>query len=87
MCVSDKQSKQRTSPRDAHRTMIPFAFLPFPYLNSLSLLTQFIILIALLLSSYRFRRVRLVLLIFLAIYTTYKVTPLLFRYGPPCPAT
>ncbi|KAJ7443237.1 hypothetical protein B0H11DRAFT_2251070 [Mycena galericulata] len=51
---------------------MPFAFLPFPYLNSCTLTTQFLILIALGTLSYFYHAVRFALLSFLGIYATYK---------------
>ncbi|KAF8171042.1 hypothetical protein K438DRAFT_1613420 [Mycena galopus ATCC 62051] len=58
-----------------------FAFLPFPYLHSYSLVFQFTILLAFAALSYRYRSFRLALLGFLGIYTAYKTTVPLVRWG------
>ncbi|KAJ7893274.1 hypothetical protein B0H13DRAFT_1719491 [Mycena leptocephala] len=58
-----------------------FAFLPFPYIHSYSLTTQFVILLILVATSYRYRRFRLLVLAFLGIYTTYKITVPLARWA------
>ncbi|KAJ7438151.1 hypothetical protein FB451DRAFT_1416397 [Mycena latifolia] len=58
-----------------------FAFLPFPYLNAYSLWSQFLILVALIGLSYRYRRPRLVLVVLLLIYTIFKTTMPLVRWG------
>ncbi|KAJ7123373.1 hypothetical protein C8R44DRAFT_783727 [Mycena epipterygia] len=60
---------------------MPFAFLPFPYLNSFSLTTQFLILLTLIAVSYFYRGFRLVLLSFIGLYTTYKIAVPLVRWG------
>ncbi|KAJ7025811.1 hypothetical protein C8F04DRAFT_126771 [Mycena alexandri] len=58
-----------------------FAFLPFPYLNGYTLTTQLGILVALMLLSYRYNRVRIALIAMLGIYTAYKITLPLVRWG------
>ncbi|KAJ6574210.1 hypothetical protein B0H19DRAFT_933912 [Mycena capillaripes] len=58
-----------------------FAFLPFPYLNIYSLTIQFLILLVLIGVSYRYRRFRLILVALLGIYTAYKITVPLARWG------
>ncbi|KAJ7762985.1 hypothetical protein B0H16DRAFT_1414313 [Mycena metata] len=58
-----------------------FAFLPFPYLNGYALTTQFGILVALILISYRYNRIRIALIALLGIYTAYKVAFPLVRWG------
>ncbi|KAJ7805010.1 hypothetical protein B0H14DRAFT_2882167 [Mycena olivaceomarginata] len=58
-----------------------FAFLPFPYLRSYSLFTQFLILLVFVVLSYRYSRFRLALFAFLGIYGTYKVAVPLVRWG------
>ncbi|KAF7369520.1 hypothetical protein MVEN_00281800 [Mycena venus] len=65
----------------SHTTIMAFAFLPLPYLRSYSLPAQFIILIILCALSYRYPRFRLAVLGTLGVYTTYKVTPPLFRWA------
>ncbi|KAJ7177106.1 hypothetical protein C8R46DRAFT_1078170 [Mycena filopes] len=60
---------------------MPFAFLPFPYLNTYALTTQFGILAALLLLSYRYSRLRSALVAALGIYTAWKIVPPLARWG------
>ncbi|KAJ7677697.1 hypothetical protein DFH06DRAFT_1465612 [Mycena polygramma] len=58
-----------------------FAFLPFPYLSSYTLPVQFILLLLIVAISYRYRRCRSLILTFLGIYTAYKITGPLIRYG------
>ncbi|KAJ7685963.1 hypothetical protein B0H17DRAFT_1073011 [Mycena rosella] len=58
-----------------------FAFLPFPYLNTYTLLTQFILLLAFVAVSYLYRRPRLVLVALILIYTIFKITVPLARWG------
>ncbi|KAK7017689.1 hypothetical protein R3P38DRAFT_2540157 [Favolaschia claudopus] len=58
-----------------------FAFLPFPYLHSYSLTTQFIILLALISLSYRSIVFRNLLLAVLGLYTIYKISFPLARWG------
>ncbi|KAJ7728276.1 hypothetical protein DFH07DRAFT_930553 [Mycena maculata] len=58
-----------------------FAFLPFPYLNSYTLTTQFVILLVLLALSYSYRTFRVALLAFLGTYAAYKITVPVVRWG------
>ncbi|KAJ7451468.1 hypothetical protein B0H11DRAFT_313250 [Mycena galericulata] len=60
---------------------MPFAFLPFPYLNSYSLTTQFLILLVIGTLAYFYRHFRSAVLAFIAIYTTYRIAVPLIRWG------
>ncbi|KAJ6613170.1 hypothetical protein B0H10DRAFT_1806095, partial [Mycena sp. CBHHK59/15] len=52
-----------------------------PLLHSYSLTTQFLILAALLTLSYLYRGVRISLVTLISLYTVFKVTPPLVRWG------